>query len=233
MKKLLFLLLIISAKMFAQPITNLEHFDKKKLQWGYYFGTNKMDFKYDYQILDYQNLETTHHIEVQTQKNFGFNVGLSGDVRLVEHLNLRFEPGLMTNKKVLHFNGFTEKRHSTREVHSTYIYMPILLKYSSERWYNVKPFITGGASYSINLSSGQNLNLDNSEMRFRTKKHVFFYELGVGIDFYTPYFRFSPSIRGFFSINDELVPDKDPQSPWTSNLGSVKTRGFMIVLTFE
>ena len=47
------------------------------------------------------------------------------------------------------------------------------------------------------------------------------------------YFKFSPSIRGVFGINDELVRDNDPNSPWTSNIESLKTRGILINFTVK
>ncbi|MDO4228835.1 MAG: porin family protein [Capnocytophaga sp.] len=212
------------------PLLNLEHFDEKPLQWGYYFGSNTFDFKFDYENLDYG---TTNIREIRTDKNWGFNVGLSGSMRLFNYLDLRIEPGLVYNKRDLYFPGMDEKRDYFREVKSTYIYIPLLLKFSSDRWYNVKPYLTAGGSMAINLSGNYNLNIDNSEQVFRTQRSVFFYELGIGIDFYTPYFRFSPSIRGLFSINNELIPDKDINSPWTSNLNKIKSRGFLINLTFE
>ena len=70
-------------------------------------------------------------------------------------------------------------------------------------------------------------------MKFRMKQHSFFYEIGFGIDFYTAHFRFSPSIRGLFSMRNELIPDKDPNSGWTGNLNGIYTRGIMLNLTFE
>ena len=65
------------------------------------------------------------------------------------------------------------------------------------------------------------------------KKWVYNYELGFGIDFYLEYFKFTPSIRGIFALTDELVPDQDPNSPWTGNIESLKTRGLFINFTFE
>ena len=47
------------------------------------------------------------------------------------------------------------------------------------------------------------------------------------------YFKFTPSIRGVFALTDELVPDEDPNSPWTGNIDSMKTRGIFINFTFE
>ena len=66
-----------------------------------------------------------------------------------------------------------------------------------------------------------------------TRKNVYFYELGFGIDFYLEWFNFSPSIRGVFAINDELVRDDDPSSPWTGNINFMKTSGILINFTFQ
>jgi hypothetical protein len=55
----------------------------------------------------------------------------------------------------------------------------------------------------------------------------------VGIDIYFEYFKFSPSIRGVFGINDELIRDYDSDSPWTGNISSMKTRGIFVNFTFH
>ncbi|MGB5363121.1 MAG: PorT family protein, partial [Aureibaculum sp.] len=68
---------------------------------------------------------------------------------------------------------------------------------------------------------------------FRTKSNVYFYELGFGIDIYLYWFKFTPSIRGVFGLNDELVRDEDPNSPWTGNVTTMKTRGVFINFTFQ
>jgi hypothetical protein len=57
--------------------------------------------------------------------------------------------------------------------------------------------------------------------------------LGFGIDVFSEYFIFSPSIRGVFGLKDELIQDKDPASPWTSNIESMQTRGLFINFTFH
>ena len=67
-------------------------------------------------------------------------------------------------------------------------------------------------STSFNLSSNQNSPDDNSNGTFKLKTNSFYYELGFGIDFYLQYFKFSPSIRGIFSLKDELVEDNDPKA---------------------
>ena len=233
-KILLFLFLCIGfANLYAQfkqPMMNLEHFDEKRYQWGYYFGANTFDFKIDYKDLNYRNASLR---EIQTDRKVGFNVELTGSARLVNFLDLRIEPGLVYNKRVLIFPGFSDSKDALRDAQSTYIYIPLLLKFSAKRWYNFKPYVTAGASVVFNLSSNDKLTIDNSEKTFRATKNVFFYEMGIGLDIYTHYFRVSPSLRALFSVNNELVPDKDANSRWTGNINGLKTRGFLLNLNFE
>jgi hypothetical protein len=69
--------------------------------------------------------------------------------------------------------------------------------------------------------------------RFRMDQWTTNYELGFGIDLYFEWFIFSPSIRGVFGLNNEIVPDNDPNSPWTGNIKSMETRAVFINFTFH
>ncbi len=230
MRQIWLLLLALSlgqpvlAQFNEKPILNLQNEDKKFLNWGYFLGFNQYDFKFEYK----NDLP-----DVLVSKSFGFNVGLIGEMRLNEFLDLRFEPGLFYTLRELGFPGFTEESAAIREVRSTYISFPLLLKVSTRRLGNWKPFVIGGAGMAINLGSNEDSLDDNSSGNFRMKRQVFNYELGFGIDFYLEYFKFSPSIRGVFAITDELVPDTDPNSPWTGNIDAMKTRGIFVNFTFE
>lgn len=232
-KTVVLILLTYSLSGFAQftksmfskdPIINLENFQNKKLYFGYYLGFNSYDFKIDYKTVG---------PDIQVKKTTGFNVGIVGDLKLHEYVNLRFEPGLYYTKRDLYYPGFTKKIDALREVNSTYIHFPLLLKFSSLRTGNVRPYIEGGLSTTLNLSSNSKSVDDNLEQRFRVKPWTTNYELGFGIDLFSEYFIFSPSIRGVFGLKDELIRDKDPNSPWTSNIESIKSRAVFINFTFH
>src|SRR5690606_9944320 len=171
--------------------------------------------------------------DVLVNKNVGFNVGLIGDARINDYINLRLEPTLIMTERELIFPGFVDESDYLRSVRTTYIHVPLLVKFSTKRLNNIKPFVVGGISTSFNLSSSAKHPDDNSAGRFRMTDNTFYYELGFGIDFYLYYFKFTPSIRGVFALSDELVPDKDPASPWTSNIESMKSRGIFVNLTFQ
>lgn len=227
------LLVVVSLQSQAQtkglfssdPIINLENWDKQRVYWGYFLGFNMYDFKIDY--------KNTPDVDILVDGVTGFNVGLIGDLRLHEYINLRFEPGLYYTQRNLNYSGFTDENDALREVKSTYIHFPLLLKFSSERTGNIRPFLVGGVSATLNLSSNSKTKDDNLQERFRVKPWTKNYEVGFGIDLYLEYFKFSPSIRGVFGFNDELIRDNDPNSPWTGNIDALKTRAIFINFTFQ
>ncbi len=227
------LFLLITLQSFAQfgksvfskdPIINLENFDKQRVHWGYFLGFSSFDFKTDYKTAG-------NDIDVKGQT--GFNVGLVGNLRLHEYIDLRFEPGLYYASRTLTYSGFTNERDAIRDVKATYIHFPLLLKFSSLRTGNVRPYLVGGFSTTLNLSSNSKSDDDNYEQKFRVKPWTQNYEIGFGIDLYFEYFKFSPSIRGVFGLKDELIRDDNPDSPWTGNIHSMKTRAILINFTFH
>ncbi|MFQ3173594.1 MAG: hypothetical protein ACI9WT_000373 [Flavobacterium sp.] len=220
----------LKKSMFAKdPIINLENFQKSRVYYGFYLGFNSFDFKIDYRTVGQDILVT---------KTTGFNVGIVGDLKLHEYINLRFEPGLYYTKRDLNYPDSYFQSPATlldklREVNSTYIHFPLLLKFSSLRTGNIRPYLVGGVSTTLNLSSNSKSKDDNSEQKFRVKPWTNSYELGFGIDLFSEYFIFSPSIRGVFGLSDELIRDNDPNSPWTGNIESLKSRAILINFTFH
>lgn len=211
-----------------ERLANLETFDSRLLSWGYFLGFNSYDFKFTYN----RNFEN-YNTDIEVAPQAGFNVGLIGDLRINNYLNLRLEPGIYFTQRNLTFPRIEEESDYLREVKSTYVHLPLLLKVSTKRLNNFKPFVVGGISKSINLGSNENNPEDNYFGQFRMTRNTNYYELGFGVDFYLYYFKFSPSIRGVFATSDELVPDRNPLSPWTSNIASMKTRGVFINFTFQ
>lgn len=207
------------------PIINLQNYDKPFLNYGYSLGFNQYDFQFEYKN------DIGQDILVNT--TFGFNVGLIGEMRINKFLDLRFEPNLLYTQRTLGFPGFDNENDALREVRSTYINFPLILKISTLRIGNWKPFISGGVYTAINLGSEEDSLDDNSSGTFRMRKNVNGYELGFGIEFYTEYFKFTPTIRGIFALTNEMIPDEDPNSPWTGNIEAMRTRGVFISFIFE
>lgn len=203
-----------------------QNWDKQQIFWGYFLGLNMKDYKISYKSKDAFIVSTP---------SMGFEVGLIGDLRLHNNISLRLEPGLSSNSKELAFTHINGAQDSIRNVNSTYFRVPLLLKFNTNRLDNMRPYAIAGVSYDYNFSSNQDNPDDNFDGEFRTKKNNFSYELGLGVDLYLPYFIFSPSIRGVFAINNELVRDNASNglSPWTGSVDYFGTRGVFIKFAFH
>lgn len=225
-----FILFSIAFLAQRERVEYLPTFDKKRIHYGFYLGLNQNDFKLNLRESSISNANIT------VESSAGFNVGLVADLRLHKNLNVRLEPGLVSNTKRILFNHLNTSRipqDSIRDIGSTYLHIPLIFKFSTDRYKNIRPYLLGGISYDHNFSSNEKNQDDNSSGEFRMKTHNFMYEVGVGIDFYLYYFKFSPSIRGVFAINNEIKYDDDLNSKWTAPVNFMGTRGVFLNFSFE
>ena len=235
MKKVLFFIICFSTVISVSSqqrrnVNNLPTFDEPRIHFGFYLGLNQNDFKVNYRP---SNFPSTI---VEIKPTTGFNVGLIADLRLHKNINLRFEPGLISNSKTIYFNNSSAlltERDSVREIGSTYLHLPLVFKFSTDRWNNVRPYVLAGVSYDHNFSSNQDNSDYNFSGEFRMKTGNFMYEFGIGIDIYLYFFKFSPSIRGVFAMNREIIDDNNGNSPWTSPINAFSTRGIFLNFAFE
>ncbi|MCG5643522.1 PorT family protein [Flavobacteriaceae bacterium LSUCC0859] len=235
MKYRLFFLCLITASNMSwsqfneDAVINIPNDDKLPLNWGYFVGFNQLDYQTSYLR---SGLEET---QILVEKQSGFHVGLIGEMRLNNFLDLRLEPGFRSGKRNLIFRhpSLVTESDSLRAIKSTFIDLPLLLKFSSNRIANWRPFLIGGPYVSMNLSSNEDSIEDNYSGTFKTTTWNYGYQIGVGIDFYLPYFKFTPSLRGVFALNDNAIRDANPNSPWTANIDKMQSRALLLVFTFE
>ena len=127
-----------------ERVINLPTFDQKPIHYGYFLGLNQYDFKFEYVENYYKELG---YKDVTVIPKSGFTVGLIGDLRINTYFNLRFEPGLYYSRRELQYpdiSGFEKESDKIREIKSTYIHLPLILKISTKRINNFRPFITRG-----------------------------------------------------------------------------------------
>lgn len=223
----LFILVVHIAFSQREKILNRPKFDGPRFRYGFYLGLNKNSFKIAYKPSEVSKPN------VKIDEKIGFNVGLIADFKLNDNLNLRFEPGLVSNNKDLYFTHIQTKTDSVREAGSTFLHLPFLLKASTNRLNNIRPYVIGGVSFDYNFASNEKNGNDNASGEFRMKSVVFMYEVGIGIDLYLRFFKLSPSIRGLFALNNEIKYDNNSPSAWTDPIHYMGTRGVFLHVAFE
>ena len=117
----------------------------------------------------------------------------------------------------------------TQDMKNTYVSLPIDLKFAAPRWNNMRPYVMAGINAMMNLTSGD-------QDMIRLKRFSTMAEIGVGCDFYLPFFKLIPELKFCFGLNDVL--DKNHVSELRdTNLRSYASsvcgaQSKMVVLTF-
>ncbi|MBV7441381.1 PorT family protein [Weeksellaceae bacterium TAE3-ERU29] len=224
--------------------------DEKRLSWGYFIGLNQFNFKiepkYDYGE-GKRNTEFAPAIDekgkflVTSEPRIGFTAGLMGKLRINDYFDVWLQPGIQLTERILHFENLEydsrvsdNEANATRKIKSSYVDVPIFIQLHGDRWFNTRPYIQAGVGYAYNIESQEKSEEDNSGGTFRMIANNFNWQAEAGISIYFRRFKLTPSIKGIFFLNDELVPDKDDSpSVWANSMSSLKTRAVVFSLKFE
>ena len=223
------LILLLSQNLYAQRYNvplNLPNYDNKPIHFGFLIGLNTLDFK----LTPVSNVEDELFV-IQSQNQKGFNLGVVSNMRLGNNLDFRFIPTLSLAERRIFYTLIdnTVLTNENKKIESTFIEFPISIKYKSSRYNNGRAYIMTGMKYSLDLASQRNINDEGLEI-VKIKKDDFLYEIGLGLDFYLPYFKFSPELKANFGLTNLVVNDG---SIYSRSIKGMKTRGFSISFTFE
>ncbi|WP_299579233.1 porin family protein [uncultured Sunxiuqinia sp.] len=256
MKKLIsiIILLYLSASAFAQHqrVKNLTTFDDKKLHFGFTIAINTLDFSMehyrpignnpDFVFEDWQNVDG-HEITAQdtvfadiAQPIPGLTVGIVSNLRLGEYFDLRFLPGLSFGERRLVYNvpvydisNVSSEALEFYSIKSTYIDLPLLVKYKSSRLNNQRPYLIAGPAMRIDISK------TGKEDLVRVKRGGFYFEAGVGWDSYLPFFRLSTELKVSLGLGNMLNdgPDETQRQYYTSAIKKLTSNVFTLSFHFE
>lgn len=159
----------------------------------------------------------------------GFTVTGLLALRLNNYFSVRFSPGMMFGSRDIRFREVATGAEQRQNIKSTYVIMPLDLKYAAMRVRNARPYVTAGIMPAFDVAKKRSdlLKLKTGEM---------FLSIGFGCDFYLPYFKLIPEIKFCLGLTDVLTHDRpdladDPDKlKFTNSLSKATSK--MIVLTF-
>lgn len=237
---LLLTCLVLPSAAQTRKIQNKPYIDLRPLHFGILVGMNMQDIEFDNvgpQTITSED-GTSHEEEIVCDAdrwNSGFSVGVLADLRLSQHLNLRFSPTMHFGAKHLTFHNLTETDQEGRpfearqDMKNTYISLPFDLKFSAERWNNYRPYMMAGVNPTLNLTS-------KNQEYIQLKRTDLFLEVGLGCDFYLPFFKLIPELKFCLSLRDALDHDhaNELQDVNQRKYTNAVSRGAskMVVLTF-
>ncbi len=187
---------------------NKPYIDLRPMHFGISVGFHMQDIEMQNvgpQVIVHEDGTETVETVVCDQDNWtpGFSVGVLADQRLSKHFSLRLAPTMHFGAKHLVFRHLNRLDpdglilEQRQDMKNTYIALPINLKFSAERFNNYRPYIIGGINPMINLTS-------KSQDIIQLKRYDTMVEIGLGCDFYLPFFKLIPELKFSYSLIDAL-----------------------------
>ena len=171
----------------------------------------------------------------QDRWDAGFTVGVLGELRLNQTFQLRIAPAMYFGTRHLTFRNITDVNAEgaptieTQDLKTAYVACAFDLIAAGPRFNNHRPYVVAGVNPMINLSGK-----DNDYIKL--KRSDLFLELGVGCDFYLPFFKLRTELKFMYSLGDCLdknhadqVRDKN-MLIYTKSVSEAHSK--MIALTF-
>lgn len=236
---LLAILLVAPAAQAQKKISTLNKpgYDDKLIHYGFYLAAPLTRYSIEHSQ-EYANQLAADPsggesaMNVNARFSPGFYTGLVLNVRIADHLDARFVPGVgFYSRKIEYTNAPQESgevQTIDKTISSTMVELPLLLKYKARRRSNTRMYLVGGIKPGIDLGSGK--SDENPDRGLAVEKFDVALEYGFGVDMFYPFFKFAPEIRFSHGLINQ---HKLTESQYSRMLQKQTNHNISLLLFFE
>lgn len=211
----------LSAQIGRKDNYNYLDFQKKSYYFGMAFGMNSSGYHIDKSRTFIGNDSI---FIAEGKRKGGFNIHMIANLKMGEYFDFRFLPGFAFSYRSFIFNDLKE-----RQVESVFVEMPFAVRFKSAPYKDKRMFVTTGLKYNYDLAS--NSKTRQASTLIRISPHDFQWEVGVGMQFFYPFFIFSPEIKYSRGISNILIYNRDLNE--SKVLENVTSQVFTLSFNFE
>ncbi|MDE7379295.1 MAG: PorT family protein [Paraprevotella sp.] len=234
MKRLATLVLALAAITSLQAqerkLQNRPYIDQRRFHYGFSVGLHMQDL--ELMNSGYADPVSGEQWYAETDNyNPGFSVGVLGEARVNSYLALRLVPTIHFGQKHISFHEQVSQRDTTQNIKSTYISVPLDLKFSAPRFNNYRPYFIAGVNPMVDLTVRKHNPL-------LVKRFDCFLEVGMGCDFYLPFFKLIPELKFCFGLANVLQKKRDDlmnrdMLKYTDAVDRARAKMIVLTLYFE
>jgi hypothetical protein len=205
---------------------NMPKYDRRLFHFGINLGVN-MNWLAVRPIADLRTLmpDTIYSVTALTQP--GFTMGIESNLRLSDNWDFRFTPTLTLGSKSIVYQR--PRGTNQLDIESTLLEFPLYFKFKSVRLTNWRAYVIGGGKYTYDLSN--KIKAENaSEYPVKLLPHDVLAEVGFGMDFYLPYFKFSTQMKASFGFLNLKYPENNV---FNNAIDQINSRSIFIQFLFE
>ncbi|TXC78548.1 type IX secretion/gliding motility protein PorT/SprT [Luteibaculum oceani] len=210
---------------------NLPYFDTRVYHFGFIIGVNGSTFRMD--RVPQTNFNDSL-ISLNNQPMPGFNLGIVTTYAFTKNFRIRFVPSLsfQDRKLVYQFRNKAGNIATFEKItESTFIELPVYLKFRTDRIGNAAPYIIAGAKYMIDMShKTEDPSSNDRDILIKLEKFQTAAEFGGGFDFFLPYFKFGIELKMAVGLEDYLMQDN---TRFSTPIQKLFPTSYFLTFTFE
>ncbi|MCB0631729.1 MAG: PorT family protein [Lewinella sp.] len=206
---------------------NFYDFQTKPYYFGITLAINRASF------LPFRSRDFIYSDSIQSVESIdgpGFNLGIVTNLKIGQYFDFRFLPTLSFAERNLRYDRESRVRDFTqRKVTSVLVEMPFHFRYKSAPYRDKRLFVIAGIKYNFDVASDSRTR--QAETLVKISPHDFAIEYGAGIQFFFPYFIFSPEFKVSHGIGNTLI--FNPNLEESTVLEKILSRTFTVSFHFE
>ncbi len=223
------LFLMSQTSMFGQKAKgnyNFLDFQQKP----YYFGITLAYNTSDFRIFRSERFILNDSISsANSVTGPGFNLGIVSNLKIGDYFDFRFLPTLSFAERNISYTSPENKRRFGQKIESVFVELPFQIRYKSEPYNDIRLFIIAGIKYSFDVASDSRTRQRDELVKIAPTDFAF--EYGAGVQFFFPYFIFSPELKVSHGLSNILIFDDDLER--SRVIEKILSRSFTISLHFE
>lgn len=218
---------IASVSSFAQSSKsyNFRDHQNKPYYFGITLGYNTSSYKLFHSDKFIRNDSI---FSTNVKRSPGLDLKIVTNLKIGQYIDIRLLPGLAFAGRSIQYTYEGEKS-SNRKINSVFAELPVQVRYKSEPWKDIRMFVLGGVKYSYDVASESRAQQAEELVKFSPSDYQL--EVGAGMQFFFPYFIFSPEIKFSHGLGNVLIYDSRLEQSLV--LDKVLSRAFTISLHFE
>lgn len=209
-----------------RKVMNRPYIDQRRFHYGFLAGFHLQDL--ELQQNGYRDEQGNQWFAETPNYEPGFSVGILGELYLTQHIALRAIPTMHFGTKNITFRNTLNGELDHQSIKSTYISIPVDVKFAAERFNNYRPYVMVGVNPMLDLTVKQ-------QKQILLNRFDCYLEAGIGCDFYSKWFKFIPEVKFCYGLANIIRKDRSNLSDPSMQIfteGIDKGRSKMIVFTF-
>lgn len=194
---------------------HLEFYDDKPIHYGFLFAVPVTRFTIRHSD---KFMESDSAYSIVSPAQGAFRMGFTVNAFLTDHFDIRTTPSISLYERRIKYNYPGSEKIESRE--STWIEIPVLLKYKSARRVNTRMYMLAGVTLGIETNVKRSRGNAGVSNQLDTRTSDFTVDYGVGFEQFFQFFKFAPELRFSHGLVNMLQPANNASSVGLSRLTS-------------